>query len=575
MLKFLNDLLKEENMWYFKEEVLDAEIQCEDEKLSQYIIKLQKIIKKQRIILRKFCTKVKEYQRNLDSSEVSTQTDADMEVNSEKNNLHFENETSLINTWKTEHSSVEEMVKEVAEHALKQTGFVYESTSGLYYDYSSGYYYNAELGLYYDGNSGTYFYYDKEKNVFQFHSQVNVTKNEISEITEDKIHNFKRNTYSKKRRSTERKHKKTHKKLKKKDDYEIEEGECSEDIEPSDINSDEDFNCVADNKQTLNFNVTHEDSEKYNVSGNENDLDGKSYFYCNIDFDVLEIGKGWPPCMRIIVKETNVKNLQIGTLFMITYPGGTLGREGDHAILIPDINISKYHAKFNFDNKDKKNETGNYTLTDLGSRNGTFIDGKRLSTALQESKPYPVPHGCNIRVGGTTLLCHIHTGHETCSECEPGLIISDTDEKRNAYVLEEHISKKRKRQLKKLKQKFGLSSSGEGIQTATIEYKDRAEIRRQTIGSHSDSFKTEVASVTAPIKNTNKGFKMLSKMGWVEGESLGTKSEDAIKEPILVQQRAEKVGLGYDKPVEAELDESIKRKQEIWKKVADRYKNLE
>lgn len=66
-----------------------------------------------------------------------------MEVNSEKNNLHFENETSLINTWKTEHSSVEEMVKEVAEHALKQTGFVYESTSGLYYDYSSGYYYNA------------------------------------------------------------------------------------------------------------------------------------------------------------------------------------------------------------------------------------------------------------------------------------------------------------------------------------------------------------------------------------------------------------------------------------------------
>lgn len=62
--------------------------------------------------------------------------------------------------------------------------------------------------MYYDGNSGTYFYYDKEKNVFQFHSQVNVTKNEISEITEDKIHNFKRNTYSKKRRSTERKHKK-------------------------------------------------------------------------------------------------------------------------------------------------------------------------------------------------------------------------------------------------------------------------------------------------------------------------------------------------------------------------------
>ena len=35
------------------------------------------------------------------------------------------------------------MVKEAAEDAMKQTGFVYESTSGLYYDYNTGYYYNA------------------------------------------------------------------------------------------------------------------------------------------------------------------------------------------------------------------------------------------------------------------------------------------------------------------------------------------------------------------------------------------------------------------------------------------------
>lgn len=35
------------------------------------------------------------------------------------------------------------MVKEVAEDAMKQTGFVYEATSGLYYDYNTGYYYNA------------------------------------------------------------------------------------------------------------------------------------------------------------------------------------------------------------------------------------------------------------------------------------------------------------------------------------------------------------------------------------------------------------------------------------------------
>ena len=59
----------------------------------------------------------------------------------------------------------------------------------------------------------------------------------------------------------------------------------------------------------------------------------------------------------------------------------------------------------------------------MGSRNGTFIDGKRLSTALQESEPHPILHDTLIRVGGTTLLCHVHSGRETCSDCEPGLLI--------------------------------------------------------------------------------------------------------------------------------------------------------
>lgn len=36
-----------------------------------------------------------------------------------------------------------EDIKEAAEMAMQNTGFVYEKTSGLYYDYNSGYYYNA------------------------------------------------------------------------------------------------------------------------------------------------------------------------------------------------------------------------------------------------------------------------------------------------------------------------------------------------------------------------------------------------------------------------------------------------
>jgi hypothetical protein len=61
-------------------------------------------------------------------------------------------------------------------------------------------------------------------------------------------------------------------------------------------------------------------------------------------------------------------------------------------------------------------------MIDFGSRNGTFLNGKRLSVAKQESDPHEVIHGSLLQVGGTKLLCHIHAGQETCGHCEPGLV---------------------------------------------------------------------------------------------------------------------------------------------------------
>ena len=60
---------------------------------------------------------------------------------------------------------------------------------------------------------------------------------------------------------------------------------------------------------------------------------------------------------------------------------------------------------------------------------------------------------------------------------------------------EENLTQKRKKQLRKLKEKFGVTGAEETLLPAA-NYKDRAEIRRQTVGSHCDAFKTEVASVS-------------------------------------------------------------------------------
>lgn len=51
--------------------------------------------------------------------------------------------------------------------------------------------------------------------------------------------------------------------------------------------------------------------------------------------------------MRVIVRETDMPKLKIGSLFLITKDGGTVGREGEqHAIQIKDQNVSRVRLEF-------------------------------------------------------------------------------------------------------------------------------------------------------------------------------------------------------------------------------------
>lgn len=127
--------------------------------------------------------------------------------------------------------------------------------------------------------------------------------------------------------------------------------------------------------------------------------------------------------MRIIVEESMVPNLKKGSLHIITYEGGSIGREGNHSIIISDINISKHHLNILY-NK----ETNMFQAVDMGSRNGTVLNGMRMSTSKQESDHLDVVHGSRIQLGSTILLCHIHEGSQTCGHCEPGLLKQDQSE---------------------------------------------------------------------------------------------------------------------------------------------------
>ena len=57
-----------------------------------------------------------------------------------------------------------------------------------------------------------------------------------------------------------------------------------------------------------------------------------------------------------------------------------IGRESKNDIVIPDINVSRVHAEI------RQDESGAWILTDLGSTNGTFVNGRQIkSTALHDA----------------------------------------------------------------------------------------------------------------------------------------------------------------------------------------------
>nr|CAG4649552.1 EOG090X0AIB [Scapholeberis mucronata] len=374
--------------------------------------------------------------------------------------------------------SIADQVKAAAEEAVNQSGFVYNEETGLYYDSNTQLYYNSETGLYYNGFTGTWYRYDETLCEYVIHHQVEgfTFENAVAEHVLNSIENY----------TSE---------LSKKVEAEIKSTKPEGEVSDEEVDE-------TDPKQNKHKGEAHKLAEKL------------------------------PPCVRFLVIDSNVETVQIGSLFIVPYTGGTIGRLPACEVYLEDVNVSKQHAKFGYNQEEKS-----FTIIDSGSRNGTFMQSERLSATKEISDEFILAHDSSIQVGGVTLLCHIHPGLETCDDCEPGLVTQPQYEKEtssSAVTTKEDLEKARKRQLKKIRQKFGLKLN-DTDETVTLKagYQDRAEVRRQTVGIDPVGAKTERASTLVPIAKKNKGFQMLAKMGWNEGTALGkTESSDAIIEPV-------------------------------------------
>ncbi|MFQ5577502.1 MAG: FHA domain-containing protein, partial [Anaerolineae bacterium] len=99
--------------------------------------------------------------------------------------------------------------------------------------------------------------------------------------------------------------------------------------------------------------------------------------------DSTVVGPSLVPKLEII------RGDQTGKLFTLKFKTG-LGREADNDIALTDPKVSRYHCQISY-------EEGQWLLTDLGSANGTFLNGMAVGV------PQPVAHGDQIAVGETIL----------------------------------------------------------------------------------------------------------------------------------------------------------------------------
>lgn len=391
-------------------------------------------------------------------------------------------------------------IKEWANDALKACDnqnyedYIYDSKSKPYYNLSTGCYYYPEQKLYFDTKTKKFFQCEEETKTYKAYPVMDQKQRLFSS---DSIVNEKLKLNSNEAN-------------KKQDINENEEGEILSD----DSENDHDF-------------VNNQDNSRIAFDHTPSDCD-----IALADNDELESA-----CLRIIVRKSTT--LEEGSLLLITCKGAVVGKDADCDVQILDELVSRKHANVVYDKQLKA-----YLIKDLDSKNGIYINGKRIES---NSDYFELKHDDILTLGGCELLIHYHKGRDvTCENCEPGCVQAAL--KLNVKsVYEEACSseEERKNKLKQLKKKYGIGEY-DNFQF-NPNYSDRADKRRKLKGSDNPYEKTaEGTALDKPLDDCNKGFSMLKKLGWSQGQGLGKKAKGQT-EPLPIDPLEDRVGFGYAK----------------------------
>jgi ABC transport system ATP-binding/permease protein len=96
-----------------------------------------------------------------------------------------------------------------------------------------------------------------------------------------------------------------------------------------------------------------------------------------------------------------------------------IGRRPDNDIVVSDLGVSKQHAEL------RLSQTGRFQLIDLGSHNGTFVNGTRVNQAeLKDDDIIAIGHATFRLVGGE-LIEYVDDGRATFEAHELRVVVHD------------------------------------------------------------------------------------------------------------------------------------------------------
>jgi ABC-type multidrug transport system ATPase subunit/ABC-type multidrug transport system permease subunit len=104
-----------------------------------------------------------------------------------------------------------------------------------------------------------------------------------------------------------------------------------------------------------------------------------------------------------------------------------IGRVPDNDLVLSDLNVSRHHAEL------RKSPTGSYEIVDLGSHNGTFVNGQRVTSQVLSEQDLVSIGSSTFRLSGGELRQFVDDGNVTFNA-------QDLVVKAGSKVLLDHVS---------------------------------------------------------------------------------------------------------------------------------------